>query len=264
MNRKVRKVSVMGINGEIRHMQVGPDGYVVEDDGYHSYDHYRGRASATAAAPKIAAPKIATPKIAAPAFTWTGQTGGEIVRDEKRGIQNLTRMEQLPRDMVKADADLLTKLGFDVTVEDNGADKLFRAVRFPEGWTKKNDPQDHRTMFLLDPAGNSRGYVWYKAASYDRAAYGGVHRRYDINVRHFRETHEVIGYVLDERNRSNKRVVFQTSALKNPKPYMSDELQQEVRDACMAWAKKNLPEINSCEAYWDASELPEVGKFPAY
>ena len=69
------------------------------------------------------------------------------------------------------DADL-TNLGFGLGDVVDG-DPLFRHATLPGGWTRQGD--DHAMWsYIIDGLGRRRMAVFYKAASYDRDAFGSV------------------------------------------------------------------------------------------
>lgn len=94
----------------------------------------------------------------------TGNPGQTIMNQEKRGQNTFAASEKLPIRCPRAE---LEALGF---VFGNPLDDLFIACQFPSGWTKRTTDHSLWTE-LIDPNGNVRGSIFYKAAFYDRDAF---------------------------------------------------------------------------------------------
>jgi len=93
-----------------------------------------------------------------------GDAGKAIENQEKRGQTSFVASEMLP---IRCPRVELEALGF---VFGKEVDALFIECQFPPGWTKR--PTDHSMWSeLVDPAGNVRGSIFYKAAFYDRDAF---------------------------------------------------------------------------------------------
>lgn len=192
-----------------------------------------------------------------------------VIDQENRGLTELVKAEQLPKSLVadEKSAAALKELGFKIHGPTDG-DDLFYDADLPPGWTKKRDPNDHRTMNFFDEKGRQRGYVWYKAASYDRAANGALLRRFSVERRFFKDYTQLQVFILDRLDRdgpNKQRVVFQTKLTKAPTSWQDkDELEKKLLAEARDWAKERGIDVNSYTAHWDDPELPTVGVYPPY
>lgn len=95
----------------------------------------------------------------------TGDSGRAIENQEKRGQTVFVGSQTLPiKYLPRAELDAL---GF---VFGEPVDDLFISCQFPVGWSKRST--DHSMWSeLVDPEGNVRGSIFYKAAFYDRDAF---------------------------------------------------------------------------------------------
>ncbi|MFA5166678.1 MAG: hypothetical protein WC449_05335 [Candidatus Paceibacterota bacterium] len=95
---------------------------------------------------------------------------GGIEAQEARGQQWLVASRRLPRKWQGArDIARLEELGF--TFTDNPQDKLFLNATFPAGWSLQ--PTNHSMWNqLIDDKGKKMASIFYKAAFYDRDAFG--------------------------------------------------------------------------------------------
>lgn len=83
-----------------------------------------------------------------------------IIADmEAAGQREMLTGNLLPRQLSDCTESSLTKLGFEL---GEIVDDLFRKGSLPPGWTLKADGSYHTA--ILDPDGNHRGYLSYKAA----------------------------------------------------------------------------------------------------
>lgn len=234
-------------NGEIVGMRPPTDMY-----GYPIEDRPRQRVNTTPVDPRFA--------------LLTGSEG--IVSEERRGRDQLAASEQITADLVKdaKSRDLLEALGF-TNLKLRIGDDLFADIDFPKGWTKKHDPEDHRTTNVFDDKGRKRLYMWYKSASYDRAAYGGFCRRFEVIAREFNDYTETRVYIIDKLGSEKDRVIYTKTGAspKGAKAYDAREnFEKEMRVAACEWAKEQGIDINNPLANWDDAPLPTVGKFPPW
>lgn len=184
-----------------------------------------------------------------------------VLVQEARGTREMVTSDQLPAKMPQDD---LKKMGIEILGPSKG-DKLFIDVKLPQGWKKVPCREDSRTTHLLDADGNRRAYMWYKAASYDRDAYGGVRRRFGIQTRNFNDYTVGVGWVTDEKN-GQQRPIFQTPDRKyaDTKEGLSEEARQALVDECVAWLVERYPDWKECTAYWSDEAPPTVGEIPPY
>lgn len=185
-----------------------------------------------------------------------------VLIQEARGTREMITSDQLPAKMPQDD---LKKMGIEILGPSQG-DPLFVDVKLPQGWKKVPCREDSRTTHLVDADGNRRAYMWYKAASYDRAAYGGVRRRFGIQVRNFNDYTVGVAWVTDERDPGKSRPIFQTKDHKyaDTQEGLKDESQQALRDECVAWLDQHYPDWKDCTAYWNVEEPPTVGRIPPW
>lgn len=187
-----------------------------------------------------------------------------VLVQEARGTREMETSDQLPKDMNQDD---LKKMGVEILGPSKGDEKLFIDVKLPHGWTKVRSNDDSRTTYLVDPLGNKRAYMWYKAASYDRAAYGGIRRRFSIVHRNFNDYKVGVAWVVDEREPSKQVPIFQAPdrKYKTTKDGLNDEARQALVAECEVWLDKNYPDWKDCMAYWDNIPMPQpVGEIPPY
>ena len=184
-----------------------------------------------------------------------------VLPQEAAGTRRMVTSDQLPVDM---DKEGLKKLGFEI-LGPTQDDALFIDVKFPTGWTKRANPEDGRTTDIFDAAGNRRAYVWYKAASYDRKAYGVIRRRFEVQTRNFNDYTIGVGWVLDVKIPGATVSVFQTEDVtyESDREGVSTEAQDALRAACAAWLDVNYPDWRDPTAYWDV-KVPKAGKFPPW
>lgn len=193
----------------------------------------------------------------------------EVETAEDRGLRQLTQKktisaEQIPREMVEKDRAVLEKMGFKI-LEPTTGDKLFHDVEMPQGWTKVRCDEDSRTMYFVDPAGNRRLLVWYKAASYDRATYGYPLRRFDVVDRNFLNYTQLRVYLIDRKDRTQRDRVIHLSEVRKLNGIRDlDAAQVEERTKVIEWAKANQLDLNDPCAHWDDADLPTAGTFPPW
>lgn len=188
----------------------------------------------------------------------------DVLSQEDRGLRELVKCDQIPRECVAKDKDVLEKMGFKLLKPTEG-DSLFHDVEIPAGWQKVRAPDDSRTMYFLDAAGNQRFLVWYKAASYDRAAYGYPLRRFDVADRSFKDYTEVRVYVSDNKNNpAEKRVIHMTEIRTIGGIRELESAQAEERKKAIEWAKAQGIDLNDPCAHWDDADLPTAGTFPPW
>lgn len=87
-------------------------------------------------------------------------------------------VEQAEKDAVIAllFTDFIPKAGNWEVLESWGLQKeeigntLFYKAILPNNWTKILDENNHRIIYLVDPLGKQRAYIFFKAGIYDRKA----------------------------------------------------------------------------------------------
>lgn len=184
-----------------------------------------------------------------------------VLLQEAVGTREMVTSDQLPAEM---NQDELRRIGVEIVGPSKG-DKMFIDVKLPPGWKKVPCREDSRTTHLIDDKGNRRAYMWYKAASCDRKAYGGVNVRYGIDHRTFNDWGIGVAWVVDKKDPSNPRPIFQTQDHVYPnKDGYKDETRAALYDECRAWLDANLPDWKDVAAYWDAQDMPTIGSIPPW
>lgn len=189
-----------------------------------------------------------------------------IVDHERRGMEDLVKSEKIPRELA-TDKDyrpVLEAMGFKFL--EGCTDELFVNVKFPEGWTRDHDPRDYRTEFIFDDKKRARILTWYKAASYDRKAYGYPVRRFEIMDRTFDNYSKLRCYLIDRLDRANAtlHVVYMSKEYKLPKGVHSiDEVKKIAWQDCKDWATEHGIKFEFL-TNWDDPQLPSAGPFPPW
>lgn len=187
----------------------------------------------------------------------TRDPSGAIERQEARGQRDLVASDVLPTEIDPRSKAALEAAGvvFGEAVE---GDPLFSYVTLPAGWKKSGT--DHAMWSdLLDDQGRKRAGIFYKAASYDRAAHMSATRRLSAGLDYSesaykaqRERNEYVGLVMDGEAVIH-RVVFADSG--NVERYDDDSAYNRARAAANVWLAEHYPDANDPAAYWD---LPPV------
>lgn len=181
----------------------------------------------------------------------TGDVGGAIMNQEKRGQGDLVHSDTLP---VRCPREELEALGF---VFGDMADELFIRVTMPEGW--KKEPTDHSMWSrLVDPQGRQRGSIFYKAAFYDRDAFMHLDCRFGYTIQ------PVGGYdayeTWEQRNAAPDEVVVKDCGdivwRSEPQEQPADrkdayDQDRQLRAQGKAWLDEHYPDWESPLSYWD-------------
>ncbi len=88
---------------------------------------------------------------------------------EARGRDQLLASTVLPVRLAGGTEEDLAALGI-VLGPVIADDPIWCEATMPAGWSRRADPDDHRTVFLVDKTDRDRVRLWYKAAPYDRYA----------------------------------------------------------------------------------------------
>jgi len=167
-------------------------------------------------------------------------TPGGIEAQEAAGQAYFVQSQTLPIDCPQ---EQLETLGF---VFEDAADDIFVNVRFPQGWHV--EPTDHSMWSdLIDPRGNVRAGIFYKAAFYDRRAQ--MHLGKAIAVVQEYDVKGIIQYFV----KKGDEVLFATEIVRDIEQYSDDYWVEEKRLKNIAkdWMEKNYPDHNNVLAYWD-------------
>lgn len=137
-------------------------------------------------------------------------------------------------------------------------DKLFRQVRFPQGW--KRQSTDHAMYSdFVDTAGRKRIQMFHKSSFCDRDAFMHYVRRFTV-ARDYSNRDVIRTRVLD----CGKEIFSsEPTPLQEPKVHTPDHvtrresLEARQHALCCAWLDEHYPNHNDPAAYWDdAPELP--------
>lgn len=184
-----------------------------------------------------------------------------VLAQEARGTREMVTSQQFPADVNK---EQLKRIGVEIIGPSPG-DELFLDIKLPEGWKKVPCNEDPRTTHLVDANGNRRAYAWYKAASYDRKANGGVNRRYGFTNRYLNDYKVGIAWIVDKKLRGEGRPVFRViHTYETTKEGLADDAVKNLYAACKVWMDANIPDHDDVAAYWDAPDLPTAEALISY
>jgi len=185
-----------------------------------------------------------------------------VLLQEARGTREMVVSEQFPAD---SDLEALKKIGI-VVKGPSAGDPMFLDITLPAGWKKVPSREDSRTTHVVDDNGNVRAYAWYKAASYDRKAYGGVYRRFGMIHRYFNDYRLSVGWVVDEKKRESKRSIYETTerTFATDRECFNSGSEAATYKECAAWLDRNYPDWKDHAAYWDLEDPPTVGNMPSW
>ena len=181
-----------------------------------------------------------------------------VLAQEARGTREMVTSDQLPAQM---DQEALKKMGVEILGQSAG-DPLFVDVRLPEGWKKVPCREDSRTTHLVDPDGNRRARMWYKAASYDRKADGGIEYRFVVQQRYFDDYKTAVAWVVDAKNGARRPIHQVVREYAKDKDAFDGE--KDMWAECERWLGENYPDWEDCTAYWNLPDPPEVGTIPSW
>lgn len=185
-----------------------------------------------------------------------------VLAQEARGTREMITSDQFPAD---CDIKALEKIGV-VVKGPSAGDPMFLDVVLPAGWKKVASAEDSRTTNLVDDKGNVRGYAWYKAASYDRKARGGVYCRFGTLHRYFNDYRLSVGWVTDEKNRSAPRPIHETTERRfnTDRECFDSGSEEAAYKECAVWLDAHYPNWKDPSAYWDLEDPPSVGNMPPW
>jgi hypothetical protein len=166
-------------------------------------------------------------------------TPGGIERQEAQGQQDLVKAaDRLPSNMSVEDQAALVQLGF---IFGDTIDDIFRSVQMPAGWTIK--PSDHSMHSdLIDPQGNKRGGIFYKAAFYDRKAHFNLNCRYYVSQDYAQPTST---HFIEDAKTGQRAHVVGTA------PYADWNAGDAMSKQACKWLESNFPDYRDPLAYWD-------------
>jgi hypothetical protein len=176
----------------------------------------------------------------------TGDVSGAIMRQEKRGQDELNHSDLIPVECIGCTRAQLESLGF---VFGDVADELFYKGSLPKGWKKVATDHSMHTE-IQDEQGRVRGTIFYKAAFYDRKAHIALRCRYKRSV-------WPIGGYGDGYDPEAERegaifdcdeIIWRTERKAGPKDFKTqDSLEEEV----IAKIEADYPDYRNPLAYWD-------------
>lgn len=191
-----------------------------------------------------------------PAGLFDGGAG--VIREERQGTEALVKANgaRLPMDGTTTpdEQERCRAVGITLGATVRG-DALFREATLPTGWATKPSPDDHRTTLLCDDKGQTRGVIWYKAASYDRKANMYLRTRYAVEGEYPGEGR--MRTVAKDRSTGDN--VWESAWLESPARKKGatpadwqayEEAQQAQREAAVAILDGLYPDWQNVAAYW--------------
>jgi hypothetical protein len=182
-----------------------------------------------------------------------GDGGDGVLAAEAAGASAFVNAEVLPKQGIQdgVDAGLV-----EITSD---ADDLFYNVKLPEGWEKKSGVPDPRHISLLDPKGNIRASIFYKAAFYDRKADMWWKKRFQASRFYSENRDDPVRIVIIDRagefdaKKTDGAIVQDFGELPDMKKDYSAREKAEKKLFAQAnkWLKKNYPKHENVAAYWD-------------
>lgn len=182
-----------------------------------------------------------------------------ILAQEARGADSFVTSDTLPTDIsnrTEAEAYLKT-LGFKF-LGPVPNDKLFQYVKFPEGWKRKPDSDDPRHITLLDNKDRKRGYIFYKAAFYDRKASMHLDRRFDFHTDYSPGSSKAKysqAWVEDYSYTVPKKVFVTEKIERTSDKYWDFDMQ--VEQLAHEWLIDMFPGSDKFSMYWEYKEVFE-------
>lgn len=178
-------------------------------------------------------------------------TKGGIERQEARGQDKSIKEETLP---IRMNWEALEKIGFK---RGKDQDELFRACTFPKGWRKLPFIDHSMWNYVLDGKGRIRGSFFYKAAFYDRDAFGHLESRYWIETKYLKDRSKVVE-VLDrsvkyneKTGRSKPKILFKMKVAKDPDWKKEERAENLANFAAAVFLAERFPGWDDVTAYWD-------------
>jgi hypothetical protein len=175
-------------------------------------------------------------------------TPGGIEAQERAGQITSNAMATLPIDMGPRARTHLESLGFEFGEQ---LDDLFIHCKFPAGWRKQGTEHAMHSD-LLDDKGRRRGSIFYKAAFYDRKAYGRLLCRYSYSQYlpcdaegNTVDSHEHTHYKTCVTDADNPVHLI---AVRDRTHYKQDE---EHAKLAQSWLDERYPDRANPLAYWD-------------
>jgi hypothetical protein len=180
--------------------------------------------------------------------------GREILSQERQGARETLAGPRLPLDGTTSPEAIKRCAAIGITLGKE-VDLLFREAHLPPGWTITPSSDDHRTTILRDAKGHQRGYIWYKAAYYDRSAYFRIQTRYWVQRDY---TEGGGGNFATVHDRVQARNIWQAEPLKSPGPDGApdawekyEEAQAAQNRAAVDWVSERYPDWENPAAYWE-------------
>lgn len=199
------------------------------------------------------------PGIVLPGFPiGLADNGRSILAQEARGTREVASASgtRLPVEGTSTleDQDRCHAVGIRLGPKVPG-DPIFREAQLPEGWTTQPSREDSRTTNIVDANGHVRGYIWYKAASYDRRAYLRILARYWPEPS-YTNPHSRMCYIV--KDRADGKAIWTSQTLERPKPGTDkpsawqayEEAQNGCARAASEWLDKTFPDWKNPGAYW--------------
>ncbi len=193
-----------------------------------------------------------------------------IVASERAGGRATAKEEKLPRQALKH-REKLEALGFvfgeelgPMSTDNTGL--MFVACKLPEGWAKKQDPNDPygRGVYVFDDKGRKRASIFVKLAGYDNYCSISFLRRYEVEELQCDAEGNVVGHCGDPTHSRyalvDQRTPFEIIGELLPHPKWREDREEAERRsdtigrAGEATGQRLLelyPEAHDPFAYWD-------------
>lgn len=193
-----------------------------------------------------------------------------IVASERAGGRATATEDKLPRQALQH-KEKLEALGFvfgeelgPMSTDNTGL--MFVACKPPEGWEKRQDPEDPygRGVYLFDAKGRKRASIFVKLAGYDNYCSISFLRRYGVEELQCDAEGNVVGYSGDPTHvryaLADQRAVFETHGDLLPNPNWREDRDEAkrrsdardtARDAAYVRLAELHPDYADPFAHWD-------------
>ncbi len=132
------------------------------------------------------------------------------------------------------------KVGF--TFDDNDSDQVLIKATLPEGWSLKKEEIYH--TYMIDDKNRTRGYMFYKAAFYDRDARMNLYTKYSVRTNYLESGDTEIYF----GSKDEKLYVAGIITRGDPIRFTKEE---KLREQARLWGKEYYPDYQNPLAYWD-------------
>ncbi|MEM8602204.1 MAG: hypothetical protein AAGF24_00020 [Cyanobacteria bacterium P01_H01_bin.121] len=182
--------------------------------------------------------------------------GAEVLSDdpynviesiERCGTAYILNQSVLPKGMEWSPFE---SVGF-VRLNDDPGNDLFVSCQFPLGWTKRSSGFVYQ-IYLIDAGNIKRGYVYYKAAPYDRYATACLFSRFELQRHRTAERTRISIF-----DRATGEAVHQFPEIPHPGPKCPTSVfrdfrkrEDETEQSASSWLDEHYPNWKDSSAYW--------------